>query len=138
MKIIGIYLIYSVMSQAYMFKHNVDTARKYMYAYPLWLSDCIAYLNVLQIYFFWTSIRKCVCLDTSLVSTLEHMYHLLRCFFFQFSKLSVWWQWHNLISKKHLFFGTQTTKRQMKLSNLSILLSKIFPCNILQIEFKNA
>jgi len=50
MKIIGIYLIYSVMSQAYMFKHNVDTAR--MYAYPLCLSDYIAYLNVLQIYFF--------------------------------------------------------------------------------------
>ena len=49
MKIIGIYLIYSVMSQAYMFKHNVDTAQKY--AYPLWLSDYIAYLNVLQIYF---------------------------------------------------------------------------------------
>ena len=35
------------MSQAYMFKHSVDTARKY--AYPLWISDCIAYLNVLQI-----------------------------------------------------------------------------------------
>ena len=55
MKIIGIYLIYSVMSQAYMFKQNVDTARKY--AYFNWLSDYIAYLNILQIYFFWTSIR---------------------------------------------------------------------------------
>ena len=63
-----IYLIYSVMYQAYMFKHNVDSARKY--AYPLWLSDYTAYLNVLHIYLFWTSIythlRKCVCLDTRL------------------------------------------------------------------------
>ena len=33
------------MSQAYMFKHNVNTARKY--AYPLWLSDYIAYLNII-------------------------------------------------------------------------------------------
>jgi len=41
MKNIGIYVIYTVMSQAYMFKHNVDTARKY--AYPLWFSDYIAY-----------------------------------------------------------------------------------------------
>jgi len=67
MKIIGIYLIYSVMSQAYVFKHNVDTARKY--AYPLWLSDYIAYLNVLHIYFFlneYTHMRKCVWLDTRL------------------------------------------------------------------------
>jgi len=38
------------MSQAYTFKHNVDTARKY--AYPLSLSDYIAYLNILQIYIF--------------------------------------------------------------------------------------
>jgi len=38
------------MSQAYMLKLNVDTARKY--AYPIWLSDYIAYLSVLQIYFF--------------------------------------------------------------------------------------
>jgi len=49
MKIIDIYLIYTFMSQAYMFKHSVDTAQKY--AYTLWLSDCFAYLNVLQIYF---------------------------------------------------------------------------------------
>ena len=51
------------MSQAYMFKRS---ARKY--AYPLWLSDCIAYLNVLQIYFLneYTHMRKCICLDTRL------------------------------------------------------------------------
>jgi len=35
------------MSQAYMFKHNVDTAQKY--AYLLWLSDYIAYLSVIYI-----------------------------------------------------------------------------------------
>jgi len=33
MSIISIYLIYTFMSQAYMFKQNVDTAQKY--AYPL-------------------------------------------------------------------------------------------------------
>jgi len=38
------------MSQAYMFKHNVNTAQKY--AYPLSLSDYFAYLNILQIYIF--------------------------------------------------------------------------------------
>jgi len=40
-------------SQAYMSNHNVDTARKY--AYPLSHLDRIAYLNVFQIYIFWTS-----------------------------------------------------------------------------------
>ena len=43
-----------------MFKHNVDTAQKN--AYPLSLSDYIAYLNVLQIYIFWIAyawIRAC-------------------------------------------------------------------------------
>ena len=38
------------MFKAYMFKYNVVTARKN--AYPLSLSDYIAYLNVLQIYIF--------------------------------------------------------------------------------------
>ena len=38
------------MSQAYTFKHDVDTARKY--AYPLSLADYIAYLNVLKIHIF--------------------------------------------------------------------------------------
>jgi len=51
MNIVYIYLIYmyTVTSQAYMLKHNVGTARKY--AHTLSLSDYIAYLNVLQIYF---------------------------------------------------------------------------------------
>jgi len=53
-----IYVKYTFITQAYMFKDNVDTARKY--AYPFLLSDYIAYLNVLHIYFFWTSIRTCV------------------------------------------------------------------------------
>jgi len=40
------------MSQAYMFEINVDTAQKC--AYPLLLSNGIAYLNVLHIYYFLT------------------------------------------------------------------------------------
>jgi len=58
MNIICIYLIYIFLSQAYMFKYNVNTARKN--AYPISLSDYIAYLNVLHIYIFWTSLRTCV------------------------------------------------------------------------------
>ena len=58
MNIIFIYLIYTVTSQEYMFKHNVNTAQKY--EHTISISDYIAYLNVLQIYFFWTSIRTCV------------------------------------------------------------------------------
>jgi len=50
MNIIYIYLIYTVTFQAYTFKHDVDTARKY--AHTLSLSDNMAYLNVLQISFF--------------------------------------------------------------------------------------
>ena len=45
-----IYVKYTFMTQTYTYKDNVDTARKY--AYFLLLSDYIAYLNVLQIYFF--------------------------------------------------------------------------------------
>ena len=50
MNIIYIYLIYTVTSQEYMFKHNVNTAQKY--EHTISISDYIAYLNVLQIYFF--------------------------------------------------------------------------------------
>jgi len=41
------------MTQAYMFKHNADTVRKYVHrGLPPSLPDYIAYLNVLQIYCF--------------------------------------------------------------------------------------
>ena len=56
------------MSQANMFKHNVDTARKY--AYPLPLSDykiCIIE-RFTDLHFLneYTHMHNCVCLDTRL------------------------------------------------------------------------
>ena len=63
------------MSQAYMFKHNVNTARKY--AYPLWLSDynCV-FKRFTDLLFLneYTHMRKCVYLDTRLRHSLSYMH----------------------------------------------------------------
>ena len=55
------------MSQAYMFKHNVDIARKYAYSLSLIFIYCI-FERFTDLLFLneYTHMRKCVCLDTRL------------------------------------------------------------------------
>jgi len=59
------------MSQAYMFRHNIDPAKS-MHT-PLSRSDYIAYFNVFTDLHFqneYTHMRNCVCLDTRLVTVI--------------------------------------------------------------------
>ena len=58
------------MSQAYTFKHNVDTARKYADPPPFaFRYDCI-FERFTDLHFLneYTHMRYCVCLDTRLLS----------------------------------------------------------------------
>jgi len=63
------------MSQACMFKHNVDTARKYAYHFRVQILfhifERFTYLLFLNEY---THMRKCVCLDTRLVLNIAQVY----------------------------------------------------------------